>query len=188
VKLWWLLALLGCDHPSSHPIDAAPIVVDGDPNFCDVSATSGHAALMIGLTSRTFSRVYAGGVIAGGGEVARSAGTGPPLQPILLFTDGDRLSQDILNCCAQPGQSCCTLDGAIANADTSAIGTHPVRLTSFRDSSFMAEGTITITDYIAPYETTPSRIAGSIVTTSTGDSVNAMFDTNFCTLLLEEPI
>jgi hypothetical protein len=189
VKVWWLLALVGCDHPSSHPvapIDAAPIGVDGDPNFCDVSATSGHAALTIGGTSRTFSRVYAGGVIAGGGQLA--PGDGPPLTPMLLFTDDARLPEQTLYCCSQPAQPCCTIDGAIANADTSAIGTHPVRLTSFQDSAFMAEGTITITDYTAPFQSTPSRIAGSIVTTSTGDSVNATFDTNFCELLLEEPI
>jgi len=187
VKLWWLVALLGCDHPSHHSVDAAPIVLDGDQNFCDVSAVSGHAALMTGGTSRTFSRVYAGGVIEGAG-VAPGTGIGPPLLLMLLFTDDARLPQNTLYCCSYPGQECCTIDGAIANADTSAIGAHPVRLTSFRDSSFMAEGTITITDYTAPFESTPSRIAGSIVTTSAGDSVNAMFDTSFCELLLTEPI
>jgi hypothetical protein len=186
VKLWWLLALVACDHPSHHAVDAAPVVDDGDPNFCDVSATSGHAAVTIAGTSRTFSRVYAGGVIFGGGVAP--VGNNPPLSPMLLFTDEARLPENTLYCCTSPGQSCCTAEGVIANADTSAIGTHPVRLTSFQDSSFTAEGTITITDYIAPFETTPSRIAGSIVTTSTGDGVNAMFDTNFCELLLSEPI
>jgi len=190
VKLWWLVALVGCDHPSSHPVaplDAPPIVADGDPNFCDVSTTSGHAALTIGATSRTFSRVYAGGVIWGGG-LAPATDNNPPMTPMLLFTDEARLSEETLYCCSTTGQSCCTIDGAIANADTSAVGAHPVRLTSFRDSSFMADGTITITDYTAPDQNAPSRIAGSIVTTSTGDSVNATFDTNFCELLLSEPI
>ena len=181
MKLWWLLALVGCDHPSSHPIDAAPVVVDADPNFCDVSAESGHAALSIGGTSHTFSRVYAGGVLLGGAVAPLG---GPPMTLMLLFADGDHLSQEALLCCSASGSSCCTLDGAIGDADTAEIGAHPVRLSSFQDSSFTAQGTITITDYIGPYQTAPSRIAGSISTTSSGDSVNAMFDTTFCPLLL----
>jgi len=187
VKLCWLLALVGCDHPSSHPIDAAPVVVDTDPNFCDVSADSGHAALSIGGTSHTFSRVYAGGVLlVGPADIAPS--NGPPMTLKLLFTDGDHLSQETLSCCSASGSSCCTLDGAIGDVDTAEIGAHPVRLSSFQDSSFTAQGTITVTDYIGPYQTAPSRIAGSISTTSSGDGVNAMFDTTFCPLLLSATI
>ena len=184
MKLWWLIALVGCDHPSSHPPDGVPSA-DADPNFCDVSATSGHAAVVSGGTSRTFSRVYAGGVLSIGPVAPVDA---PPMTLLLLFTDGEHLSQQTAQCCSYSGSPCCTLDGAIGDAALADIGTRPIRLTSFRDSSFVVQGTIMITDYIAPDQNVPSRIAGSITTTSSGDSVNAMFDTAFCPLLLSATI
>lgn len=139
----------------------------------------------MGGTSHTFSRVYAGGVVPGGPFAPE---TGLPLTPMLLFSNGDHLSPNTLYCCAGSDSTCCSLEGVVAHADSSAVGSHVVQLTSFQDPSFMVQGTITITDYVAPFETTPSRIAGSITTTSGGDSVNAMFDTTFCELLLSQTI
>ena len=185
MKTWWLVALLaGCtgDHHGSAAVDAH--AVHTDPNFCDVWATSGRLAVVKSGVAHTFTRAYAGGVI-GGGPVAPIANLeGAPITLLLWFNDVDHIPAPTAQCCDFAGGSCCTLDGLIVNTATSAIGTHPAQFTSPIDASFMAQGSITITDYVAPYSGMPDRIAGSITTTSSGDTVNGMFDTVFCPAML----
>ena len=191
MRLLVCLALAACsaDHgTTTHTPDAPPVVPpDADQSFCDAPANSAHVSIRIANVTTGFTTVHAGGTLAGGGvapidETAMSVN--------LLFVDDGHLPVDMAYACLASPNSQCALEGIRGTVDTvggtaPALGSHPIMLDSLQHAATV-QGTLTITDFIQPFDHSPGHITGSIATMD--NSVSGTFENDFCTLLLEVPI
>ncbi|MEO6773137.1 MAG: hypothetical protein ABI467_08945 [Kofleriaceae bacterium] len=181
------LAACGEDHPSTpHPPDAAPIVPpDADPAFCDAPANSAHVSIVLGNVTTVFTVVHAGGTLSGG-PVAPVTST--PMSVRLELVDDPHLSADLAYTCAQTGTGC-PLEGIVGHVDSvgagDELGPHPIMLESLQHG-LTVEGTLTITNFVQPFEHAPGHISGSITTPD--GSISGAFGNDFCALLLDVTI
>jgi hypothetical protein len=186
---WLLPILLGCTSSSHHGVsaDAAPPGPDADSRFCDAGADSAHVTLVTNNASQVFTSAFAGGVVGGGGVLPL---TGQPMSITMMFTDEMHLPVDTAECCLGGG-TCCTLAGVVADTmdellPGSELGSHPIMIRTFQDTNFTLQGTLTITDYVGPFDQAPGRISGSL--SSSNNSVSGTFANTFCSALFEYPI
>jgi len=186
------LVLTACsaDHGGSitpHPDAAiAPTGPDADQGFCDAPANSAHVSIVLDtVTTIGFTSVHAGGVIAGG-DIGPVTSYSTPMSLLLVFVDETHLAQQTAIECSAPNQGC-PMDGIVGRVDCigcngNDFGPHPIMLQSLQHNA-SAMGTVTITDFIAPYSPTGiGHIAGSISTPDA--SFAGTFENDFCALLL----
>lgn len=191
MRFFVCLALAACsaDHGSPTHTADAPVVVaaDADLNFCDAPANSSHVSITINSVTTGFTSVHAGGTLDSGpvAPVVPLDSTAMSLR--LLFVDNDHLPQDLAFACLASPNSACTIDGIRGEVDTvggaaSPLGPHPITLISLQHA-VTVQGTLTITDFVHPFDHAPGHITGSISTQDA--SVTGTFENNFCTLLLD---
>jgi hypothetical protein len=164
-------------------------VVDATLDYCHAAAGTASVTTDDHGTLQLWSRLDAGGVWAIG-PVAPVAGA--PMSVSLLFTNVDPLDGNTGGCCQSPGSSCCAIDGVLATNDSlpsgGELGMHPLTFKSLQNASFSISGTMTITDFVQPFETAPGRIAGSVSAQAGAQSVYGTFDNSFCAALLSATI
>jgi hypothetical protein len=162
--------------PDATPADASLSVCRATAGTAAVTAND-HGALQM------WTRLHAGGLWFSGPVAV----AGPPMQISLWFTDADPLDSNVGYCCSSPNSTCCNVDGVFAQTqaipDGAELGQHPITITGFRNSTFMFDGTLTITYFIEPFVSAPGRITGSISGSVAGQSISGQFDNTFCTAL-----
>jgi hypothetical protein len=151
------------------------------------TGTADITARMGGQTT-TYTRLYAGG-IWNTGPVAPVVAASMSVE--LVITDAAPVSAETGLCCSGP-TDCCPLQGLGMDLDPllpgAEIGTHVVRIRALHDATFTLTGTITITDFVHPFEQAPGRIAGSVSASTGNRSVSGTLDNEFCAALLNQTI
>jgi hypothetical protein len=188
VALALVLTACGKDHGSTAkaPDAAALVPPDVDQNFCDATASSSHVSIVIGGVPTAFTSVHMGGSFFGGGVTAPATVT--PMSLFLIFVDETHLPVNTAFSCTAPGQGC-PYDGIAGHADCigcdTDVGPHPIMLQSLQHG-VTVQGTVTITDYVAPVYPSAGHITGSL--SSPDAVVTGTFENDFCTWLLSTPI
>ncbi len=178
-----VLALAGCDEHGKSPahVDGGPTT---DANLMSCTSLAGTADVAVG-TAR-FSRLDAGGVLLGGGGVAAN---GIPMSLDMLVTNAPALSAGDVSCCRSSDTTCCHSDGLVVHVDMlpagGELGAHAATFKRATTPAFTAAGSVTITQFVQPFDQPPGRIAGSLA----GDSgISGTFDNAFCEIMLSVPI
>lgn len=191
------LAIVGCGKDGPHLVaadaqhfDGTPGLSDAPPYECDAPMGSAQLAFTRGGATATFGRVHAGGTWLVG-PVAPVASA--PMTLVLLFTDADAIPGTTASCCASVGSGCCPLTGLLGSSGMglpsgAETGDHALRFTSFQDPGVDLAGTVTITDFVQPFEHAPGHIAGTVSATAGADHLTGSFDNAFCAALLTATI
>ena len=185
---WLVPFLLGCSSSHGVSADAAPPAPDADSRYCDTGADSAHVTVVSNNATSVFTTAFAGGVVGSGGLLPL---TGQPMSVSMMFTTMTHLPVAVAQCCDLGGGDCCPLDGIVANTTDqlfpgTELGSHAIMIRSLPSTNFTLQGTLTVTDFVGPFDQAPGRISGSI---STSDhSVTGTFANTFCSALFEFPI
>jgi hypothetical protein len=171
------LLLVGCAQQSHHPaVDGGH---DGPPDLASCSSAGGTANLVARMVgpAKVYGRLFAGGISLGGAVNA----TEPPFALSLVFANESPISADTGICCGTPTSTCCGIDTVSAQVQDlpngGELGSHTTTVTG---TDFTAMGTLTITDWIHPFDTPPGHIAGSLSVTTATVTIDGTFDNVFC--------
>jgi hypothetical protein len=117
------------------------------------------------------------------GPVAAQKSAGAPFVLKLLVTNVAEADLGILGAC-DGNQTSCTTDGlAIVTAagleSGAEVGAHPVSIRGTTGARPSVQGTLTVTEFVNPFETLPGHITGT-VSASGAVTVSGSFSTVFC--------
>jgi hypothetical protein len=98
-----------------------------------------------------------------------------------VFANQSPISADMGTCCGTPSSSCCGIDTVSAEVpqlpNGGELGSHA---TTVSGVAFTETGTLTITDWIHPFDSPPGHIAGSLSVATPTVTIDATFDNTFC--------
>ena len=178
VALLLALLLAGCTEHGSTPPDAAiKEFLDAQVTTC--VAPDGGARVTTSPGS-AFGRVYAGGVLLAG-PVAPARSAGVPLALRLLFTNVAQADLGILDNC-DGNLPNCTTEGLAVSATLERdleLGAHPASLRATTGARPLVQGTLTVTEFVNPFDTLPGHITGTVSATG-AIVVTGSFSTVFC--------
>lgn len=202
IALLGVVAWIGCGDDLSVvkvdapvPIDARTVdAIDAQLMYCEPGTGTANVTASTGGASTTYTQLHAGGIWFLG-PVAPTAAPdhGVDMSATLLFMNlTERLPNQTGWCCALDDSTCCALDGVVVETGGlgvgAEVGNHVVGIRSFQDPAFRFTGTLTVTDFVQPFEQAPGRIAGSVTATDGNRSVTGTFDNTFCAALLTATI
>jgi hypothetical protein len=176
--------------PDAAAIDA--YVHDVNYDFC--TAADGTASITAtggGDPPATFTRTYVGGVHNTGFVTGRAPALGST-SALLMFTNAELLTFAVGACCGSSGGACCMIEGIAVQTDALDIGvelgTHGAYFRPFQDEILRMRGSVTITEFTAPWGGVPGLIAGSFSATDAGRTITGEFRNQFCAMMLSGTI
>jgi len=174
------LCFVGCAGPHHEPVVDGPTDAPPDVAGNTCSSAGGTANVVVRTVGPTkvYDRVYAGGILSSGPVNGVSSF---PFSLQLVFAN----QTPVPVCCTSPDSSCCGLDALSAEVDLlpngGELGSHAANVFGV---GFSAMGTLTIADWIQPFDVPPGRITGSLSVSTSTVSIDGTFDNVFCAEML----
>ena len=172
------LCLVGCAAPHHEPVvDGA---TDAPPDVAGATCSSegGTANVVVGTDAKVYDRVYAGGILLSGPVNGVSSF---PFSLQLVFAN----QSPVPVCCTSADSSCCGIDALSVEVDAlpngGELGSHATNISGV---GFSTMGTLTIADWIDPFDSPPGRITGSLSVSTSTVSIDGTFDNVFCAEML----
>ncbi|MGE0546202.1 MAG: hypothetical protein AB7R00_04045 [Kofleriaceae bacterium] len=194
VRSFVFVFTVACSSSSSPTlIDSGPIPdsLDAAPETCSSPPGSANITVETAAGTATFTRLYAGGIWLIGPVAPVS---NEPMVAQLQLTTLDVIQREKLNCCRLDSSTCCELDGVGIEINPlpggSELGGHVATISSFPGAAapVSLSGTVTITEFVHPFENEPGRIVGSVTASNGATMVDGTFDNSFCVGLLGTPL
>lgn len=187
-----VLLLAGCHDFPKHGFDAGGI--DGGTTtslpdaamFCSSATGTADVTVDDNGTMLQLTHLDAGALLEGG------AFASPPVVLSLLLVDVDPLDANTAQCCAAASAGCCPIDGFVATTGSldagTEVGDHAITVQRIQDATFSIPGTLTITEFVQPFDQAPGLITGAIDATAGQRTVHGSLSNTFCSLLLTTTI
>ncbi len=175
----------GCTEHGASPPDAfvpdAKLFSDAEVRRC--ASMSGSANIV--TSQATFRSVYAGGILLSG-PVAPARVAGVPFSLAIIATNVTEADgYEMRSCTDDPAH--CAVEGLVIYAGLNPgteVGTHTASITRTGSTPSMLDGSITVTEYVDPFESQPGHITATVSAVSPSLSVSGSLSTVFCPPML----